>query len=1044
MKLQKKIAAFLLIALLGFPHPGMFLLAEELSTPSEVVQEETPVVDETPVQDETPVVEEQQVVEEQNTEQEQQPIVEEETTPEQVSEESANEEEATTQVSEEETAPEGEDGSAGDNGESGDAEEEVVPVSTGGDIVTGDAGAISDTENQANTNAVNTGSYLATSAPTTTPEENSQEEGSQTEDPDGAPNLQNAGDQGTASTTIENVADVENTGTTTAETGGNVASGTGTSTITTGNALAVSNIINVVNSNIINSYGFLLFLNMLFGSGAIDLSQIDWDSFRAGGQSACDLGGCSDASFNANVTNDANIDNSVVVRADTGGNTVEGGSGSISTGDAYAAANIVNVANTNIVDSNYLLIALNNFGDLNGDIILPNVDFFDWFLNGFGLTVPGSLSINNDATVNNNVTTVADTGSNEAASTDGQASITTGNAGSASGVSNIVNSNLVGGSQVYILLRVFGNWSGDIFNLPPGLSWSRTSEGIAIYSDPTLAGAGGLSGGDFNFSNHATVNNDVEVYALTGDNHVDTEGDATITTGDALSAANIINLVNTTVIGRNLLFAAFNIMGNWNGNLSFGQPDLFVGGRATLGDEELRPGSPITYYLTVTNLGNVRASNVTLKNLIEEDRLEFIDPAANFSLGTLEPHESKDVQFRARVSEDIPYGETPVTLNSTATSREGDANPNDNTEEITFMAYNSPHAVSYIQTQTATNNTAAPSLEITKTSSVSTTTIPGAVDYVIAIDNHGGSAYNALLVDTMRDQNGTPVKEHSWDLGEIMPGEHIEVKYTMTFAAGMVPGLYTNEAQIFASATQSSGGGGGVSGSANSNISHVSLAVVGPYTPLVGPSCGKYLTKYMRMGGGNDPKEVTKLQEFLKNSEHFDSVKVTGFFDKATLDAVKAFQTRYADEILSPWGIKGSTGYVYYTTQRKINELYCNGLIPFVLNPDQISEIQSYRSRVDRSIQQGLPLPSTDEVGQTPTPNPSEPILAESSVTSSQVASALSAVQESVDTTQEALKASLREWISRSVDRLRRQTSSIFDEIFSIPSRMKEEAFHRP
>ena len=46
-----------------------------------------------------------------------------------------------------------------------------------------------------------------------------------------------------------------------------------------------------------------------------------------------------------------------------------------------AAGNILNIANTNIVDSNYMMVVFNNFGSWNGDFILPGADYFSNVLN---------------------------------------------------------------------------------------------------------------------------------------------------------------------------------------------------------------------------------------------------------------------------------------------------------------------------------------------------------------------------------------------------------------------------------------------------------------------------------------------------------------------------------------------------------------------------------------------------------------------------------------------------------------------------------------
>ena len=75
----------------------------------------------------------------------------------------------------------------------------------------------------------------------------------------------------------------------------------------------------------------------------------------------------------------------------------------------------------------------------------------------------------------------------------------------------------------------------------------------------------------------------------------------------------------------------------------------------------------------------------------------------------------------------------------------------------------------------------------------------------------------------------------------------------------------------------------------------------------------------------------------MKGVEGYD-VDVTGIFDERTDAAVRAFQLKYADDVLAPWGLEESTGYVYYTTQKKINESYCGREFP--LTNVQTEEIE--------------------------------------------------------------------------------------------------------
>lgn len=89
-------------------------------------------------------------------------------------------------------------------------------------------------------------------------------------------------------------------------------------------------------------------------------------------------------------------------------------------------------------------------------------------------------------------------------------------------------------------------------------------------------------------------------------------------------------------------------------------------------------------------------------------------------------------------------------------------------------------------------------------------------------------------------------------------------------------------------------------------------------------ACSPYLLKHMKADRQNDPAEVRKLQRFLALYEGFSSLKETGTYMRETLDAVHSFQDKYTSDILGPWQTGTSTGYVYKTTRKKINELYCD------------------------------------------------------------------------------------------------------------------------
>jgi len=61
------------------------------------------------------------------------------------------------------------------------------------------------------------------------------------------------------------------------------------------------------------------------------------------------------------------------------------------------------------------------------------------------------------------------------------------------------------------------------------------------------------------------------------------------------------------------------------------------------------------------------------------------------------------------------------------------------------------------------------------------------------------------------------------------------------------------------------------------------------------------------------------LQEFLQNQGY--AVTPSGNYDLSTKNAVKAFQEKYASEILTPYHLRYGSGNVGNTTRQKINAM---------------------------------------------------------------------------------------------------------------------------
>ena len=115
--------------------------------------------------------------------------------------------------------------------------------------------------------------------------------------------------------------------------------------------------------------------------------------------------------------------------------------------------------------------------------------------------------------------------------------------------------------------------------------------------------------------------------------------------------------------------------------------------------------------------------------------------------------------------------------------------------------------------------------------------------------------------------------------------------------------------------------------------------VLNPVTSSGGGQC-YYLFDYLKKGWNNNPVEVKKLQVFLRDLEGFN-VEITGVYDDQTIVSLNAFQNRYKDDVLTPWGHTSPTSFTYITTKKKVNEIYCKRAFPVTVAEQ--AEIDAYR-----------------------------------------------------------------------------------------------------
>lgn len=603
----------------------------------------------------------------------------------------------------------------------------------------------------------------------------------------------------------ENEADIENEVKGEADTGENEANDNrGDAIIETGDATATANVSNMANTNLTGSNFWFNFSNLFQDL----VGDINLNNFNNNNENDCGLIDCVDL-LRVSNKNQGNIINDVEIYALTGDNSADGNNGNayIRTGNARVVANIANLLNTNITGSDWFFSILNSFSNWYGNLVLPGKETIENILNGFGSSGNDVYVENNSqADVENNVNVIAETGNNSANNNDGDSCINTGQAEAKSNILNVINTNIFGDNWLVVGIKVFGKWAGEIHSLPDGVSWLRTPDGIILFNDdladdlPLLFQEGeGDASLDIENDNEATLTNNVDITASTGNNSAsNNNGSGTIETGNATAIANVVNFVNTNIIGRNWLFAMVNIFGNWQGNLAFGQPNLWLGESAITSPDPAEAGGTITYTLTYANNGDADATGVVIFDDFDERYLSVIDSGGGtvidnpgeiwWDIGMVGIGESQSVSYSVAIDSQIPYGTTYLINRSEIDSFEDDANNEDNTDSLSIAASRPWPVLFYIPPT-------PPELQVTKTSNGTDVVYPSdVVTYTIVVTNPSQyTAYNVIVSDVL--SNGEILNTYAWDLGVVYPNEEITIDYTVAIDSQAPAGFYTNTAE---------------------------------------------------------------------------------------------------------------------------------------------------------------------------------------------------------------------------------------------------------
>ncbi len=271
---------------------------------------------------------------------------------------------------------------------------------------------------------------------------------------------------------------------------------------TTGDATAVANIINMINSSITAGQSFIGVLN-IHGNyeGDVLMPQEVVDTLIAANVPTVDIGPCACGDALADINSDTTITNNVNATAASGsatvaGNTIAGGAAS---GSAETNVTVFNLTGHSVVGRDALLVFVNVSGEWIGFITNAPQGATAAALGG-GLTSynpaggNASYDINTTAAIHNNVNVGAYSGDAEVSNNTQAGSARSGNAYAGVNIGNIAGNHFsLNGWFGLLFINIFGNWYGSFgTNTPYGNS---VAAGPAPSGPQPVRPAGGMGMG---------------------------------------------------------------------------------------------------------------------------------------------------------------------------------------------------------------------------------------------------------------------------------------------------------------------------------------------------------------------------------------------------------------------------------------------------------------------------------------------------------------------------------------------------------------------
>lgn len=268
---------------------------------------------------------------------------------------------------------------------------------------------------------------------------------------------------------------------------------------------------------------------------------------------------------NATINNDVNLSSTSGDAAVTNNTTA----GNATSGSANTVANVMNIINSIIAANQSFIGTINIHGNLDGDILIAP-DFIPQLLasNSGSSSGGSSLVVSSEDTqsIINNIDLSAATGGALVSNNTNAGSATSGNAATNLVLLNLSGHQIVASNSLLVFVNVLGQWVGMIVDAPAGATAAALGNGVTTNNiSPDLT---------IDVDNTSRIVNNINLDSQSGDAtvaHNTSAGNAT--TGDATASANVANISNSQ-LGLSGWFGllTINVFGKWLGSFGINTP----------------------------------------------------------------------------------------------------------------------------------------------------------------------------------------------------------------------------------------------------------------------------------------------------------------------------------------------------------------------------------------------------------------------------------------------------------------------------------------